>query len=201
MDVKEVTDPQALKALAHPLRLRLLGSLRMDGPQTASELGRRFDESSGSTSYHLRVLAKHDFIAEDTNQPNARDKRWRAQHAYTKWNDADFDDPVGAAAAQTMRDHQLDNVVNASRRFEGERDAWGEDWSGAAGHSDYAIRLSPQRLRRLRSRFLELIEEEREHGDDDSPLVRVYLSAFPVNDTEYLTPAERPPSGSGMGPS
>lgn len=108
MQVNQVTDPQALKAIAHPLRLRLLGSLRMDGPQTASELGRRFDESSGSTSYHLRVLAKHGFITEDADQPNARDKRWRARHAYTKWNDADFDDPVGSAAAQVMRDHQLD---------------------------------------------------------------------------------------------
>lgn len=187
MQVNQVTDPQALKAIAHPLRLRLLGSLRMDGPQTASELGRRFDESSGSTSYHLRVLAKHGFITEDADQPNARDKRWRARHAYTKWNDADFDDPVGSAAAQVMRDHQLDNVVSASRRFDTERDTWGPDWAAAAGHSDYAIRLSPQRLRRLRDRFLELVEEERaaDPGDADTPMARIYLSAFPVNDTEY----------------
>ena len=47
-----------LRALTHPLRTRLLGALRVDGPATASELGRRFGESSGATSYHLRRLAR-----------------------------------------------------------------------------------------------------------------------------------------------
>lgn len=47
--VKEL-DAESLKALAHPLRARLLTALRLEGPATASALGRRFDETSGSTS-------------------------------------------------------------------------------------------------------------------------------------------------------
>jgi hypothetical protein len=43
--VKRVTDAATLKAVAHPLRARLLGALRFDGPATASELARRFDEA------------------------------------------------------------------------------------------------------------------------------------------------------------
>ena len=53
----QVTDVRALRALAHPLRNRLLGQLRLNGPATASQLGRVVGESSGSTSYHLRQLA------------------------------------------------------------------------------------------------------------------------------------------------
>src|SRR5205085_2756191 len=49
----ELTDPGALRALAHPLRIRLLGLLREDGPGTATTLARVVGESTGDTSYHL----------------------------------------------------------------------------------------------------------------------------------------------------
>ncbi|HZB35626.1 MAG TPA: helix-turn-helix domain-containing protein, partial [Gaiellaceae bacterium] len=59
---KQVEDLETLRAFVHPLRNRLLGALRIDGPATASELARRFDESSGATSYHLRQLARYGFV-------------------------------------------------------------------------------------------------------------------------------------------
>src|SRR4051812_20533989 len=70
-------DPQALRALAHPLRVRLLDTLRGEGPLTATALARRLGESSGSTSYHLRQLARHGFIEEDTSRGGGRMRWWR----------------------------------------------------------------------------------------------------------------------------
>jgi DNA-binding transcriptional ArsR family regulator len=52
----------ALKALSHPLRVRLLATLRESGPATATELATLLDTDSASTSYHLRVLAQHGFV-------------------------------------------------------------------------------------------------------------------------------------------
>ena len=49
-----VPDATALKALAHPVRLRMLGMLRVDGPATATQLAARLGLNSGATSYHLR---------------------------------------------------------------------------------------------------------------------------------------------------
>ena len=57
--------PRRLKGLLHPIRVRLLNLLESDGPATASQLGRRIGESSGVTSYHLRILAQHGFIQDD----------------------------------------------------------------------------------------------------------------------------------------
>ena len=59
-----VLDTGALRALAHPLRVRIYDILSQYGPQTASSLAERLGESTGSTSYHLRALAKHDLIHE-----------------------------------------------------------------------------------------------------------------------------------------
>ena len=62
-------DARTLRGLAHPLRLRLLNTLREFGPATASGLADRLGESSGATSYHLRQLATYGFV-EDA--PDAR---------------------------------------------------------------------------------------------------------------------------------
>ena len=65
---QHVVGPDALKGLAHPLRLRLLAELNARGSATASQLGDALGESSGSTSYHLRQLHKHGFVEEDADR-------------------------------------------------------------------------------------------------------------------------------------
>jgi DNA-binding transcriptional ArsR family regulator len=77
-----VPDPTALKALAHPVRLRMLGMLRIDGPATATQLAARLGLNSGATSYHLRQLAQNGFI-EEAPHASRRDRWWRASHELT----------------------------------------------------------------------------------------------------------------------
>jgi DNA-binding transcriptional ArsR family regulator len=54
MSEQVTPDPTALRALSHPVRLRMLGLLRSEGPSTASRLAERLGLNSGATSYHLR---------------------------------------------------------------------------------------------------------------------------------------------------
>ncbi|SCB57536.1 transcriptional regulator, ArsR family [Rhizobium aethiopicum] len=77
-----VPEPTALKALAHPVRLRMLGMLRIDGPATATQLAVRLGLNSGATSYHLRQLAQYGFI-EEAPHASRRDRWWRASHELT----------------------------------------------------------------------------------------------------------------------
>jgi hypothetical protein len=69
-------DPGALKALAHPLRVRIFDLLSAHGPQTASSLAAMLGETSGSTSYHLRTLSAHDLIREVEGRGTARERWW-----------------------------------------------------------------------------------------------------------------------------
>lgn len=93
-DQDAMLTPKALRGLVHPIRLRLLDLLQADGPATASGLGQRIGQSSGVTSYHLRVLAEHGFIAEDETRGNARDRWWRAIHRTTSFTFRMPEDPV-----------------------------------------------------------------------------------------------------------
>jgi DNA-binding transcriptional ArsR family regulator len=85
--------PQALRGLVHPIRLRLLDLLQADGPATATSLAGRVEQSTGVTSYHLRVLAEHGFIVEDTERGNGRDRWWRAVHRTTSFTFRMPEDP------------------------------------------------------------------------------------------------------------
>lgn len=69
-------DAGALKALAHPLRVRIFDLLAAQGPQTASSLAALVGETSGATSYHLRALAAHDLIQEVPDRGTARERWW-----------------------------------------------------------------------------------------------------------------------------
>ncbi|ADD41147.1 winged helix-turn-helix domain-containing protein [Stackebrandtia nassauensis] len=184
---RHVTDAETLKAVTHPLRVKLLGTLRVLGPATASELGRRFGESSGSTSYHLRILAKYGFIEEDPEQPNARDKRWRSVHWGTSWSNAELQqDPAGAEAARAMRRRQLELLIESSERYEADIDSWGPVWQEAAGLSDHFARMKATTVNELRERVHALVREyaERDRDTKGTEMVQVYLGTFPLDESQ-----------------
>src|SRR3954471_13650256 len=79
-----VPSPTALKALTHPVRVRMLGLLRVDGPATATTLAARLGLNTGATSYHLRQLEKHGFVVEDAERGNGRARWWRAAPTTTR---------------------------------------------------------------------------------------------------------------------
>ncbi len=72
-------DLESLKALAHPLRVKIFDVLSTYGAFTASGLAERLGESSGATSYHLRQLEKHGFVREVEGKGVGRERWWERQ--------------------------------------------------------------------------------------------------------------------------
>ncbi|GAA4073001.1 winged helix-turn-helix domain-containing protein [Nonomuraea soli] len=172
-----ISDPRVLKVVAHPLRVRLLGLLRAEGPATASQLGRKVDESSGSTSYHLRELAKFGFIEEEPSS-DGRERLWRARHQYTSWDSRQMSEtPEGREALSIMEARQIEGLARVMGDFRNA--SWPADWIGVAGMSDYFVRLSAAGVREFHRRLEQLREEmEREYGDGAED-VSLYFAAYP----------------------
>lgn len=177
-------DPAAIKALTHPLRIRLLGLLRMNGPATASELAARTGESSASTSYHLRVLAKYAFVTEAEHR-DGRERRWRPVHEVTTWDHAAMDaSPVGRHFAGTMARRQIENLGVLLARYE--RDTaggrLGREWLEHSGITDLLPRLTPESLGELQRTFEAKLDEltARDAGDAQAEQVMVLLAQFPI---------------------
>jgi len=179
-----VRDPQALKALAHPLRGRLLGLLRLDGPSTATLLGHRVGESSGSTSYHLRQLAAHGFVDEVEGLGRGRERWWRAVHRTTYWEPAELlAQPGGREIADELLHQHLGQQARVLAQLAAEEADLHADWRAAVSLNDWALRLTPERSRTLAGELNDVLRRYRDdHEEPDAPLVHVLLDVFPLTD-------------------
>src|SRR5207248_6990058 len=72
-----ITEPEAMAALTHPVRLDLLTHLMAGGPATASACARAVGDTPSNCSYHLRTLAKVGLVEEVTSA-DGRERPWRA---------------------------------------------------------------------------------------------------------------------------
>jgi DNA-binding transcriptional ArsR family regulator len=180
----DVTDVRALRALAHPLRGKLLGHLRTYGPSTATRLGQALGESSGSTSYHLRQLAAYGFVEELRDEGNARDRWWRARHRSTHFEAAAFlADPDGREAVDELTHRQLAQQQRLLANYAAESQAIGDEWRVAASLNDWALHLSPDAVHELAEEINAVIARWRDTREEpDQPLVSVLLDLFPVKE-------------------
>lgn len=194
-----VLDAPALRALAHPLRYRLLEVLKEGGPSTASDLGRRVGESSGSTSYHLRQLATHGFIEEAAELGSGRDRWWRASPGgWTLEGIEGFQDPSAQRAAAIVLDEFRRSRLEMLERWHREGQQWGSEWVGASIDMTSRLVLTRDEAARLRDELVEVVDRWRaEVGDrlsgrtrpDDSAVVAVDVDVFPTGDPPG-TPAQ-----------
>src|SRR5258707_10525527 len=76
----EITDPRALRALAHPARIAIMQQLALEGPATATQCADIAGMSPSACSYHLRALAKYGFVEEVPSVGlDRRHRPWRAR--------------------------------------------------------------------------------------------------------------------------
>lgn len=175
-----------LKALTHPVRLRLLYALRANTSMTATQLGDLVDESPASVSYHLRKLAEHGFVTE---VENGTDKRQRWWSETTKdgfsWSENDFSDsPEGMAVAKASKDSWLAHQWSRLRDFDRTSESWGREWVDAAFSTDDVFRLTAAETTEMGAEIRAVIDKWRRHGENAPPadreLVMVLSHAFPT---------------------
>jgi hypothetical protein len=154
--VTRLTDPRALRAYAHPVRMALVGLLRTEGPLTATRAGELLGESSGTCSFHLRQLARYGLV-EEAGGGTGREKPWRATTMSTSWEAAP-DNPELAAATSML------NTVIAERYFD-QVMRWLESshheprqWQEAALLGDRFLYLTPSELTEIGRKVRELLD-------------------------------------------
>lgn len=180
MELTSITPtPSQLKALTHPVRLRMLGLLRSEGPATATTLATRLGLNTGATSYHLRQLAQHGFVEDDTERGNARDRWWRAAHQSTRTETPEPED----VEAQQVQDAflQAAMMVRAERlqRTVEEMPLLPHEWRDATVFSDWVVRLTPAKAAALRDALVAIIESTDDEDADDAVGVAVEINLFP----------------------
>ncbi|MDX2744552.1 MULTISPECIES: ArsR/SmtB family transcription factor [Streptomyces] len=184
-----VLDAKGLRAMAHPVRVHLVGLLRKYGPSTATRLAERLGVNSGTASYHLRQLGAAGFVEEDTERGNARERWWRSVHQMTELNDRELADREpeaimaflqSVATTYTLRTRQTLNELQAMPRT----------WRNTFDMSDMALRLTPeeavalrQELRAVLARYRRDTPEAAASAPEGAERVGVITQLLPELDT------------------
>lgn len=183
----ELTDARALRALAHPLRLRLLGLLRSHGPMTATEAGERLGESAGSASFHLRQLARHGLVEEAGR--NGRRRPWRATAMVTRIPTT-LADPEAAEAAAAYGQIIADIYTGVLRGWAGRRATEAPEWREAGGMGDRLTYFTAAELTRVREAMEGVLAPYEGRASEGAPrppgsrLVQVMFAGIPLTDAE-----------------
>ncbi len=142
--VTRLDNAKALRAYAHPVRMKLILALRTRGPLTATQAGRLLGESSGTCSFHLRQLAKYGLV-EETGEGTGREKPWRATTTSTAWDEVQ-EAPEAAAAAGLLSEVLAESYFAQLMRWLEVRPGESEQWQQAAFIGDRLLWVTADEL-------------------------------------------------------
>src|SRR5919108_2905061 len=152
----ELTDPRALRALAHPIRLALLGALRREGPLTATQAGALVGESAASCSFHLRQLAKYGLV-EEAGRGRGRERPWRATARFTSWSGV-ASTPEMAAALELFTSVVAERLFEQVMDWISRRATEAPEWQAAELFGDTILYVTSDELARLDQDVQALVE-------------------------------------------
>lgn len=176
-------DAESVKVLAHPLRSRLVGALRLNGPSTATALARHLATNSGATSYHLRKLAEVGLVV-DTGEGDAKSRVWAAASETTQYLSSDFaDDEDAETALGWLERDWLKHFTEKFGRWLDVRQSWPSVWRDRAGMNDDVVLVTADQLRSLHADLDDVFNRYRRvgQGNPDAKRVAAYLVFYPVD--------------------
>ena len=181
----ELHDPRVLRAIAHPVRNRILTELDAHGPLRAADIAQLLGVPANSASFHLRQLAKFSLVEEDPDA--ARDKRDRV---WKLTQEAGYDVSIGEI-------EKAPGGKAASAVFRRTKEAWthhlveeayGDDRTPGIHRAvtEQAVRLTKAEARQLGEELTELVDGWRKrnqgHADDGRLTYHVFQIIQPFPD-------------------
>jgi DNA-binding transcriptional ArsR family regulator len=148
-DHEDLLDPKAMRALTHPVRLRLLRALVLEGPLTATQAAEVIGETPTTCSFHFRQLRKYGFV-EDDAEPGGRERPWRLARMNRRIPGWTGDPDTDLAATATTR-MLLEHYIAEMRGWWQQSLLYPPAWRRAAGFTDMVLFVTPEELTELRA--------------------------------------------------
>ncbi|HEY0533871.1 MAG TPA: helix-turn-helix domain-containing protein [Actinoplanes sp.] len=180
-----ISDPQVMRALAHPARIEIVEYLNSTGEVvTATECARMVGLSPSATSYHLRELAKYGLVEQAPSRGDGRERVWRSTSAHVRIEGGD-NEPETAAAERALVDLYLDRDARGLEEWLDRHDEEPAEWQEASAITGNTLLLTADELRALNEKVRELVEPyqlrtRRADPPAGAREVRATYIAFPV---------------------
>jgi DNA-binding transcriptional ArsR family regulator len=175
---------EAMRALAHPRRLRIWQFLDLNGPATSAMLANELGLNTGATSYHLRELAAHGFVAEVPERARGRERWWRAVKTDLRFAPVSRQSTEMRAVFAELNRLAVATDLEAFARSQLQRDAMGA-WADTLRYSRGSIRITAEEFDAFFEEYIALLRRyarPREEDDDTTRTVLTRLLTFPAPD-------------------
>ena len=172
-----MADLALAKALANPVRQRILRELEVLGEGTATVLAARIGTTTGGTSYNLRVLAGHGLVEEVPERARGRERWWRATRRDVRLPMRSEQSPDMRTALDRLNGLWVAEDVATFERFQRDRERLGP-WSDAVPYSRGAIRVNLAELRDFFADYLALLERYQRPPEETPADARTMLTRF-----------------------
>lgn len=141
-----ITDPQSIRALAHPARLAVLDAL--NGRElTATACAALTGLTPSAMSYHLRALEKWGIVERAEGTGDGRVRPWRLRGEGLRIEAEGLDD--SEAAGQLLDEALLDSERRNWRAYTARRDQEPAEWDSAAEWSDSSVWMTAEEAQQL----------------------------------------------------
>jgi DNA-binding transcriptional ArsR family regulator len=179
-----MTDPKMMRALAHPARIAIWTHIAMRGPATATECAAVAGLSPSACSYHLRSLARYGFVEEDrAAAADGRERPWRARLLAFTMEEGPDKSAAWRLANRMLVENLRAEAEELRAHYLDRKSEYPADWQAAAGETFSVAHVTPDELKELRAKVLEVLapyirldEAERSPG---ALGVRIMLDMFP----------------------
>ncbi|MGW2826226.1 ArsR/SmtB family transcription factor [Streptomyces sp. NPDC001443] len=140
-----ITDPKAMRALAHPVRLAILEHLQRHGPATATQLSPDVGATPSVTSWHLRHLAGFGLVHDAEPGTDRRERRWQAAARGFRFEVPE--DEEGRSAARVLSQEMFVRSADLPHRWMTETEPRLEPvWLRLAGLANTRVVVSAEEL-------------------------------------------------------
>ncbi|MEV0169181.1 metalloregulator ArsR/SmtB family transcription factor [Nonomuraea fuscirosea] len=153
-----LSDPKAMRALAHPARLMILNRLNVEGSATATEVAEIAGITPSAASYHLRMLAKYGFVEDAPPRGDGRERLWKAVGKPVSVGVLPDDQPDVREAKVTLITAFRREANEEAERALANIDQEPEEWRDATLFGRYRIRVDAEELAQLNREIGKLIE-------------------------------------------
>jgi hypothetical protein len=157
-------DPQAIRAIAHPVRMALIELLAHTGTLTATQASETLGESPANCAFHLRTLAKYGFV-EEAGGGRGRERPWRRAHVGYEFGSGTGEGPEYAAAVHALTDMIFSERLGSARATLAARDSWPADWQDELGETEMVMYLTRAEAHQFRDELLALISRYQDRLD------------------------------------
>jgi DNA-binding transcriptional ArsR family regulator len=197
--INDINDPRLVKALAHPLRVRILGVLQ-DRVASPSDLAEELKAPLGNVSYHVRILAQLGLLKLVKKRP----RRGAIEHYYEARSRIRVSDRAWGQVPNIVKEAMVNATLDqVSTYVEQSAESGGFERPNAhlmrqplrldeEGWSELSalVLKTLERANEIEAASLERLKEGNHEGEFEAGLVMMLFEAVaggvpPVADPEY----------------